>query len=241
VTLRDAVKPDDKAEVGANWQSHRDGPTRKEAGRATKQKSHHPGGPSPQVLTANEDANITANWQTKEKGHPREEASWATKQKANHAAHQGGGTCSPQVSMALFGSTAGTNQGRTGQRKSAANFFLAPRKAGDAEAWVQAKKAHKEAAHAAAQKKTNHSANQGGGTRSPQATALFGSTVRNFQEETGQHGSAANFFPAPRKGRRAEDFLPATGTPYKKRGYSPGDPYAKSQGVIGGFGRTPQG
>ncbi len=163
----------------------------------------------------------------------------ATKQKAKHAAHQGGGTRSPQVLTALFGSTAGTNQGRIGQRKSAANFFLAPRKAGYAEMWVQAKKAHKEDTHAAAQRKTNHSANQEGGTRSPQARALFGSTMGNFQGETGQHGSAANFFLAPRKGRRAEGFLPATGTPYKKRGYSPGDPCAKSQGVIGGFGRTP--
>ncbi len=102
------------------------------------------------MLTADKDANIRANWQTKERGHPREEASWATKQKVNHAAHQGGGTRSPQVLTASFGSTAGTNQGRTGQRESAANFFLGPRKAEDAEAWVQAKKAHKEAAHAAA-------------------------------------------------------------------------------------------
>ncbi len=180
VTLRVAVKLNDEAEVGANWQSRRDGPTRKEAGRATKRKSHHPGGLSPQVLTANEDANITAKWQTKERGHPREEASWATKQKANHTAHQGGGMRSPQVSTASFGSTAGTNQGRTRQRKSAADFFLAPRKAGEAEAWVQAKKAHKEAAHAAAQRKTNHLANQGGGTLSPQVTALFGSTVGIF-------------------------------------------------------------
>jgi hypothetical protein len=222
VTLCNAIKPDDKAEVEANWQSRRDGPTRKEAGRATKRMSHHPGGPSPQVLMADEDANITANWQTKERGHPREEASWATKQKANHAAHQGGGTRSPQVFTVLFGSTTGTNEGRTGQRKSAADFFLAPRKAGDSEAWVQAEKAHKEAAHAAAQRRTNHSANQGGGMRSPQATALFGSTVGNFQGETGQRGSAADFFPAPRKGRRAEGFLPATGTPYKKEATAQG-------------------
>ncbi len=222
VTLHDAVKPDDKAKVGANWQSCRDGPTRKEAGRATKRKSHHPGGPSPQVLTADKDDNVTANWQTKKRGHPREEASWATKQKANHTAHQGGGTRNPQVSTASFGSTAGTNQGRTGQRKSAANFFRAPIQAVDAEAWVQAEKAHKEAAHAAAQRKTNHSANQGGGTRSPQATALVGSTVGNFQGKTGQRGSAVNFFPAPRKGRRAEGFLPATGTPYKKEATAQG-------------------
>jgi hypothetical protein len=222
VTLHNAVKPDDEAKVGANWQSRRDGPTRKEAGRVTKRKSHHPGGPSPQVLTANEDDNVTANWQTKERGHPREEASWATKQKANPVAHQGSGMRSPQVLTASFGSTAGTNQGRTGQRESAANFFLAPRKAGDAEAWVQAEKAHKEATHAAAQRKTNHSANQGGGTRSPQATALFGSTVENFQGKTGQRGSAANFFPAPRKGRRAESFLLATGTPYKKEATAQG-------------------
>ncbi len=222
VTLRNAVKLDDKAEVGANWQSRRDGPTIKEAGRATKRKSHHPGGPSPQVLTADKDDDITANWQTKERGHPREEASWATTQKANHAAHQGGGTRSLQVSTASFGSTAGTNQGRTRQCKSTANFFLAPRKARDAEAWAQAKKAHKEAAHVAAQRKTNHSANQRGGTRSPQATALFGSTVGNFQGKTGQCGSAANFVLAPRKGRRAEGFIPATGTPYEKEATAQG-------------------
>jgi hypothetical protein len=72
------------------------------------------------------------------------EANWATKRKADHAAHQGGGTRSPQVSMALFGSTAGKNQRETGQGRSAANFLPAPRKAGDphAEAWLQAKRDH---------------------------------------------------------------------------------------------------
>jgi hypothetical protein len=208
------------------------------------------------VLTADKDTNVAANWQAEEGGHPSGEAGLATKRKANHAAHQGGGTCSPQVSTGLFGPK---NQGRTRQRGSTANFLPAPRKAGDAEAWPQAKRGHKEenqgktgqggsaadflpaprkagdphaeawlawlqarrarkeAAHAAAQRKTNHSATQEGRMCSPQvSTALFGSTVGKFQGETRQRGSAANFLPAPRKGRSAAGFLPATGTPYEK-------------------------
>jgi hypothetical protein len=83
-------------------------------------------------------ADFKANWQAKKGGYPSGEASWATKRKANHAAHQGRGTHSPQVSTALFGYTAGENQGKTGQGISAANFLPAPRKAGDphAEAWL---------------------------------------------------------------------------------------------------------
>jgi hypothetical protein len=216
-TLRNGGEPNKEAKFGANRQAKREGHMRKEAGRATKRKSHHPGGPIPQVLMADEDANVAANWQAKEGGHPSGEASWATKRKANHAAHQGGRTCSPQGSTALFGPTVGKNQGRTRQRGSAANVLPAPRKVGDAEAWLQAKRGHKEAAHAAAQRKTNHSATQGGGTCSPQVLAvLFGSTVGKFQGETGQHGSAAIFLPAPKKGGSAAGFLPATGTPYKK-------------------------
>jgi hypothetical protein len=216
-TLRNGGEPGKEAKFGANRQAKREGHMRKEAGRATKRKSHHPGGLIPQVLTADKDANVAANWQAEEGGHPSGEASWATKRKANHAAHQGGGTRSPQGSTALFGPTAGKNQGRTRQRGSAANFLPAPRKARDAEAWLQAKRGHKEAAHAAAQRKTNHSATQGGCMCSPQVTtAFFGSTVGKFQGETGLHGSAANFLPAPRKGRSAAGFLLATGTPYKK-------------------------
>ncbi len=125
-TLRNGGEPDKEAKFGANWQAKREGHTRKEAGRATKRKSHHPGGPTPQVLTADKDANVAANWQAKEGGHPSEEASWATKRKANHAAHQGGGTRSPQGLTALFGPTAGKNQGRTRQRRSAADFYPPP-------------------------------------------------------------------------------------------------------------------
>jgi hypothetical protein len=109
------------------------------------------------------------------------------------------------VSTALFGSTAGENQGETGQSGSAANFLPAPRKAGDPHAeawlaWLQAGRDRKEAAHAAAQRKTNHTAHQGGGTRTPQvSTALSGSTVGKNQGKTGQGVSAADFLPAPRK------------------------------------------
>jgi hypothetical protein len=217
-TLRNCSEPNKETKFGANWQAKREGYTKKEAGRATKRKSHHPGGPIPQVLTANKDANAAASWQAEEGGHPSGEAIWATKRKANHAANQGGGTRSPQGSTALFGPTAGKNQGRTRQRGSAANFLPAPRKARDVEAWLQAKRSHKEAAHAATQRKTNHSATQGSGACSPQVlTALFGSTMGKFQGETGQRGSAANFLPAPKKGGSAAGFLPATGTPTKKR------------------------
>jgi hypothetical protein len=113
--------------------------------------------------------------------------------------------CSPQVSTALFGSTAGENQGKTGQGRSVANFLLAPRKAEDPHAeawlaWLQAGRDHKEAAHVAAQRNTNHAAHQGGGTHTPQvSTALSGSTVGKNQRKTGQGVSAADFLPAPRK------------------------------------------
>ncbi len=109
------------------------------------------------------------------------------------------------MSTALFGSTEGENQGKTGQGRSAANFLLAPRKAEDPHAeawlaWLQAGRDRKEAAHAAAHRKTNHAAHQGGGTRTPQVfTALSGSTVGKNQGKTGQGISTANFLPAPRK------------------------------------------
>ncbi len=48
-------------------------------------------------MEPNKEADFKANWQAKKGGHTREEASRATKRKLNHAAHQGGGTCSPQV------------------------------------------------------------------------------------------------------------------------------------------------
>ena len=94
-------------------------------------------------------------------------------------AHQGGGMCSPQVSTALFGSTVGENQGKTGQGRSAADFLPAPRKARNPHAeawlaWLQAGRDREEATHAAVQRKTNHAAHQGGRTRTPQvSTALF--------------------------------------------------------------------
>jgi hypothetical protein len=72
----------------------------------------------------------------------------------------------------------------------------------DAEAWMQAK----EASYVAAQKKPNHVAHQGGGTRSPPGrTALLGSaalfgpaTSGKNKGNTRQGISAANFSPATR-------------------------------------------
>jgi hypothetical protein len=58
---------------------------------------------------------------------------------------------------------------------------------------------HKSAAQAAAQRKTNHMANLGGGRRSPQvSTALSGPTA-GTQGETVQRGSTADFFLVPGK------------------------------------------
>ncbi len=62
----------------------------------------------------------------------------------------------------------------------------------------------KEASYAAAQKKPNHVAHQGGGTRSPPGwtvlfdlAALFGPTTSSRKKgKTGQGVSAANFSPA---------------------------------------------
>jgi hypothetical protein len=48
-------------------------------------------------MEPNKEADFKANWQAKKGGHTREEAGRATKRKPNHAAHQGGGTRSPQV------------------------------------------------------------------------------------------------------------------------------------------------
>ncbi len=136
------------------------------------------------------EAGFEANWQAKKGGHTREEAGRATKRKPNHAAHQGGGTRGPQVLTA----------------DEEANFEAwAPRKARDPHeeawlAWLQAGRDHEEAAHAAAQRKTNHAAHQGGGTRSPKVLmALFGSTVGKNQGKIRQGVSAADFLPAPRK------------------------------------------
>jgi hypothetical protein len=137
----------------------------------------------------NEEAGFEANWQAKKGGHTREEAGRATKRKPNHVPPQGGGMRGPQVLTA----------------DEEANFEArAPRKARDPHAeawlaWLQARRDHKEAAHAAAQRKTNHAAYQGGGTCSPKVlTALFGSTVGKNQGKTRQGVNAANFLPAPR-------------------------------------------
>ncbi len=46
-TLRNGSEPNKEAKFGANWQAKREGHMRKEAGRVTKRKSHHPGGPTP--------------------------------------------------------------------------------------------------------------------------------------------------------------------------------------------------
>ncbi len=51
-------------------------------------------------VETDKEADFEAKWQAKKGGHTREEAGRATKRKSNHAAHQGGGTRSPQVWMA---------------------------------------------------------------------------------------------------------------------------------------------
>jgi hypothetical protein len=112
-------------------------------------------------------------------GRDRKEAAHAaTQRKTNHAAHQGGGTCTPQVLTALSGSTVGKNQGKTGQGVRAANFLLAPRK-------------------------SPYAAHQGGGTHDPPElapfsfVALYGPpAVAKPQGKTGQGVSAAGFLPA---------------------------------------------
>jgi hypothetical protein len=125
VTLRDSMEPDEEANFEANWQAKKGGHTREEADRVTKRKWG--GMRRPQVLTADEEGNFKANWQAKKVGYLSGEAGWATKKKkANHAAHQGGGTHSPQVLMALFGSTMGKNQGKTGQGGSTVGFYWPP-------------------------------------------------------------------------------------------------------------------
>ncbi len=141
-------------------------------------------------MEPDKEAGFEANWHAKKGGHTREEAGRATKRKPNHAAHQGGGTRGPQVLTA----------------NEEANFKArSHRKAGDPHAeawlaWLQAVRDHKEAAHAAAQRKTNHASHQGDGTRSPKVlTALFGSTMGKNQGKTRQGVSTANFLPAPRK------------------------------------------
>jgi hypothetical protein len=91
----------------------------------------------------NEEANFEANWQAKMGGHTREEAGRATKRKPNHAAHQGGGTRSPQV--------------------------LTADEEADFKASWQAKKGGYPSGEAgwAIKRKADHAAHHGGGTRSP--------------------------------------------------------------------------
>ncbi len=73
-----------------------------------------------------------------------------------------------------------------------------------AEAWCQAERDDKEASYLASQKESNHTAHQGGGTRSPQvsmavfsSTALSGVTADKIFMGTGQGVSAANFYRPP--------------------------------------------
>jgi hypothetical protein len=110
----------------------------------------------------------------------------AAQKKPNHLAHQGGGMRSPLGRTTLLGlaalfgpATSSKNKGKTGQGVSAANF-------------------------SPASQTPTHAAHQGSGTRSPQGLAallsgavLFGSnTGKNFQGNTGQGVSAANFLSA---------------------------------------------
>ncbi len=100
---------------------------------------------------------------------------------STHTAHRGSGVCDPQLLptlfsfAALFGLTAADNfQGETGQRGSAANFFL-----------TQECQYKKEAAIA-------HGVH--GPNRSHHLSGVSLPTPKNFQGKTGQRGSAANFF-----------------------------------------------
>jgi hypothetical protein len=133
------------------------------------------------------------------------------------------------------------NQGKNGQGGSAANFLPAPRKAGDPHAeawlaWLQAGRDRKEDAHAAAQRKTNHLATQGGGTCSPQvSTVLFGSKNGKISGGNQTARKRCQFFTGPQEERKCCRFSPGHGYPVQKRGrYSPGCPWAEAQVVIGG-------
>jgi hypothetical protein len=106
------------------------------------------------------------------------EASYtASQRESKHAAHQGGGTRSPQGLTALFGLTASSGvlaykkiKGKTGQGVNSAAIFS---------------------------QNPNPDPNQLLPT-SFSSVALFELTAAdNFQGRTGQHGSAANFFPVP--------------------------------------------
>jgi hypothetical protein len=82
------------------------------------------------------------------------------------------------------------------------------RQAEDVEAWVQAKRGYKEAPYLATQKKPNHTAHQGSGTRSPQvSTALFGLAALFGTTAGGKNKGKT------RQGISAADFLPATWRP----------------------------
>jgi hypothetical protein len=172
---------DEEADFGANWQANKGGYPSEQAGWATKRKANHAahqggGTRSPKGSTALFGPTVVENqgktgWRVsaadillapRNAGDPQEEA-WrqaerdqevphaAAQRKAKHAAHQGGGTRSPQGSTALFGSTMG-KKGKTRQGVSTANFLPAPRK-------------------------PTHAVHQGGGTRDPQELAPSGSAA----------------------------------------------------------------
>ncbi len=202
-TLHDGMKPDEEADFGANWQAKKGGHTSKEAGRATKRKCG--GTHSLQVLTPMRRPTLRPTGRPK-RGLLEWRGRLGQQEEGQSRGPPKGWDMQPPSVDGVVWFHRGKNQGKTGQGGSTANFLLAPRKAGDphAEAWLQAERDHKEAAHAGAHRKTNHVAHQGGGMRSPQLLmALFGSTVGKNQGKTGQSGSAAVF-------------LPDTGTQYEK-------------------------
>jgi hypothetical protein len=172
--------------------------TAPKANQKTNEAAHHPaywGGVMHRWALEGEDekartpkarqAEDAEAWVKAERGY--EEAPYlATQKKPSHAAHQGGGTRSPQVLTALFGlvglfgpTVGDKNKGKTGQGVSAAGFLPATQR-------------------------PTHEPHHGSGMRSPQVSAvlfslaaLFGSTAEeNFQGKTGQGVSAANFSPA---------------------------------------------
>jgi hypothetical protein len=103
-----------------------------------------------------------------------------------HAAHGGGDR---QVLPALFGSTAEeTFQGKSGQRRSAANFSPAQIRQHKQEAAIT---------HGIRGGRRDHQESPLPVISRGKGSILFGSTAEeNFQGKTGQRGSAANFLPA---------------------------------------------
>ncbi len=125
----------------------------------------------------NERSEAGANWHAKQ-GDPKDDAGRATKQ-GTHCKHGG-----PQVLTADEETDIKTNwQANQGSDPSKQVGWAGKRSAD-----------HKSAAQAAAQRKSNHVAHQGGGRHSPQVSTAWCGATAGTQGRTGQCVSAANFF-----------------------------------------------